>query len=937
MKVDDLMKKNIKIMLLYLVLLVFSFFSIEKALAAVSVNSSSGGGGNSGGCGGWLCAGVDYKSPNGQFDLFGIRATLYKDGEHVQSNTYTKKFAYVDIWRSYQNTNLGSKSSFDNNDIFLKEYMRGKSGCSNPPMSINYCYAGWLNYLQGNKTIRQQTAKNILNYMKSNGKNKSKIPSNSIDNVDWDGYNILIEPLVRVHLSGSAFGKKYTISGTPNEIVDYFNNFPYAYPSIVADFTKKGGNDRAPFKANCTPSDKKYNTVGGTWNVLNNYYTYLTLKTTKGDFKQKRDASLGTTCSNSYRKDWDKSIYGKSILSITELTTKKPSTPQPEKATLKIIKEDTKGNRLAGAKFEIKTGCGTGCSNGKVVKTCETNSNGECEIKDLEKRKYCVVEVKPPSGYLISGDVHDDKDDENNQKSNNSLNWIVVRLGNQPNGQLTFKNKHKSEPVLYQGGIFKSDCLNFTYDDESIKQYTISGKNKDIYCRINYSVDKTIDFSKAVNSGEMYFTADDGIIMSGYFTRTCFSANGQEITKDEMKGIKAENFIDSVYLGSTKLSFEEYEDDIEDDINDDSYFSKNDNNEFTYTTALDFKIPEVLVDLNGKKSTSEECKKKNCKSIGYGIISPLYSSNKAKNAILTENYEFKVNLITGVSNSTNTNNICEFKYKNNIPLDFDFRIISTENPFVSKNGSKRKTMTNWCYEERKNNFSQNVNFINEETQYTEEKIDIPAGNEIPSDETGSDGDEVSVGDVIPENIVVNKNGNLESSKQEFQNVQIGFDKDNILKFYRNNGNLNDQIENMDYYKDGVINAIDAFNIANIEKNINISEQANNTLTNDCSSDNLVVQAAIKEAPNSYGLQKGEKVSPKYKIVLTPQLIKKIKEIAKNNSITYDKFNLECVNLEDYKSCDNSTKYKVYRSKLINELFKENDIVINYSTKRKIGE
>lgn len=62
---------------------------------------------------------------------------------------------------------------------------------------------------------------------------------------------------------------------------------------------------------------------------------------------------------------------------------------------IKIIKEDITENRLEGAQFDIFN------EKNELIKTIETDKNGECYIEQLQPGKYYIKEKKAPEGYEL--------------------------------------------------------------------------------------------------------------------------------------------------------------------------------------------------------------------------------------------------------------------------------------------------------------------------------------------------------------------------------------------------------------------------------------------------------------------------------------------------------------------------------------------------------
>ena len=67
-------------------------------------------------------------------------------------------------------------------------------------------------------------------------------------------------------------------------------------------------------------------------------------------------------------------------------------------ASIQILKVDAEDNvtPLAGAVFELRD------VSGNVIKTGTTGSDGKLEFNDLEAGTYIILEVTPPTNYLMN-------------------------------------------------------------------------------------------------------------------------------------------------------------------------------------------------------------------------------------------------------------------------------------------------------------------------------------------------------------------------------------------------------------------------------------------------------------------------------------------------------------------------------------------------------
>lgn len=136
---------------------------------------------------------------------------------------------------------------------------------------------------------------------------------------------------------------------------------------------------------------------------------------------------------------------------------------EPEFPKLKIRKiESASNNPLQGAKIKISNQ-----TTSEVITKEDTGDNGETEIIDLDEGKYCVTEIKAPSGYKLNDTPHcfevkmesqggtntitvtkDDNNDNTIVYDNNSQNpLITVTLEDTPNEIKIQKINKDGEPV----------------------------------------------------------------------------------------------------------------------------------------------------------------------------------------------------------------------------------------------------------------------------------------------------------------------------------------------------------------------------------------------------------------------------------------------------------------------------------------------------------
>ena len=281
--------------------------------------------------------------------------------------------------------------------------------------------------------------------------------------------------------------------------------------------------------------------------------------------------------------------------------------------------------------------------------------------------------------------------------------------GNDYNHLLVFGNP-KCETISTCSNDLSTSCLkpnlnsdsSFSENNFSCYTDTIETNSKTGYCITNFTGLDTVDSynPRKVYSGQMYFdvSADNGNIMSGNFKQTCYfvsDISSNSITKNK----KISDYIFDLKLVGTTLNNNEYPLSINDD--EEVVLNKINSKKFEYTKNVDFKIPEVWVDFNGKK-LSDKCLDSKCTSLGYGILS---SINKEGQDI----YSFSASTKTERDETPKTSSdSCTYESEKQVvdsKLNIEFREIDTDNAFTKKDGTAtspaRNTMTNWCYDVRR--------------------------------------------------------------------------------------------------------------------------------------------------------------------------------------------------------------------------------------------
>lgn len=650
--------------------------------------------------------------------------------------------------------------------------------------------------------------------------------------------------------------------------------------------------------------------------------------------------------------------------------------------TIKVIKKDENGNLIGGTKFALYKN--ENCS-GKAVETKTTNASGEVNfnLENIDSdTTYCVKEIKAAPGYdlvpkSITGNIKEVIETESSKYAK-----IEIKKGGSQGYEVTFIDQSRTNDCVtdcnairtsgknyddkkadieklyssyYSGnngllnftesinggeeGCEKAckpvncykksiSCLEFDlnvaegsdFNSDNLSCYTdiinnTSDDNK-LYCFTSISIKPNMDIKEGTirtYSGQMYFDLSkyDNSLLNGTLNKTCYSLTSIDTDKiedlnDVTDYIKVnfenksdnEEMMTEPYTESdpNKNDDEDIYSDVTGNVGKSSIvLKKSDNNKkFTSSNSILLSVPEVWSSFEGKiadlecdeetgKCTPLKDNEENYRNLGYGIISSLDSEGK-------QQYKFSVVLsnLNIEKKDEESEATCLFETRRqildkNAQLNLEFREIDTKNPFTKKvtavdsDTENRNTMTNWCYDVKK----------------------IDRSNETKAN--------LSTATYIQRYYEMNKKEELESE----------------LKRIGNDGTI---LSNFDFYKDGVINEVDSMVLQQI-----LASKTENT---SCSNDNPIVEAVIKNGPNSsgkkydYDEKKYISTKPKYKIILNSQLMKDIAkgsdDTIKSMNLKYDKFNLEC------------NEENICTSKLLTYLKDTKKVLtINYSTKRKI--
>ena len=185
--------------------------------------------------------------------------------------------------------------------------------------------------------------------------------------------------------------------------------------------------------------------------------------------------------------------------SMTFKTVEIPNFPD-----LKIVKQDKNDNtkRLSNARFNIMKYPDPNNEKNKIITSKNTDANGEINISSLEEAKYCIIETRAPSGYLLEVD----------NESNPTKHCFTVRMVSDNNSNTIEVDTNNDSAINYNHDpehpiitLTKNNALNkiklgkkvkvngtYQYKEGAVlKLTTTNNKNADPYIHNNESLEWT--------------------------------------------------------------------------------------------------------------------------------------------------------------------------------------------------------------------------------------------------------------------------------------------------------------------------------------------------------------------------------------------------------------------------------------------------------------
>ena len=409
--------------------------------------------------------------------------------------------------------------------------------------------------------------------------------------------------------------------------------------------------------------------------------------------------------------------------------------------TLKITKiSSTTGELITSSATKFQLYRGLRCIDGNKIGE-EFDVKGYREIPIPSPGNYSIREVQPPTNYempdeacydvsidltkevtiantpecdvyrkdITDGKISGSESNENKKKLLIQLYEKELSKGHNYTNLLNFTDNFSHTSCSKRtcpGTGTDKDCLKASYinelssDDLSCYSTLDSINGGSAYCGYGLSLNPTESYNSQVSkinsgvkSGQLYFDVLNGKIMTGTFTKTCYS-----LQDTSMAPTLVSDYLKNGKLGEYTLSLDE-------DIKNSEVQMINEGNEagiykYSYSTNVTYTIPEVwTATITGIPCTPGT---NGCISLGYGALSKF--SDKGE-----KHLPFELTFSTG-KNDITFSDICDYRSEQelitppgdpndpgDLKLNIEFRTISKTDSFTNHSGSPRATKTNWCF------------------------------------------------------------------------------------------------------------------------------------------------------------------------------------------------------------------------------------------------
>lgn len=566
-------------------------------------------------------------------------------------------------------------------------------------------------------------------------------------------YYLKIVPLVKIKYK--FYSKSYKFGGTHNTVVsDWYNEDSYA------GLNKKDNKLAIKYAQGFLKKDstnKTVNDVGGTWNVLRNYYMVFKLETPISPYI-KSSSNIGAETAKSFYDGYNSSIYGKILIKISDYI--------PAKSSISLVKVDADNNnqKLSGAEFYLYTKSGDKYT---YKDKCTSNFSGVCKIENLEEGTYYLKEEKAPSSYSTDNVKY-------SYGSVNSKGYLEIKveksedktIGNVTNEKTctthfdsltdTEKNDMKTRIYLYKlysqtnlldlskttgsEACTNASCINtqeagclssnFTPTDISANNLschtnTITVGTDIAFCKTILSATSAVGSGPfSAKSGQMYIVSSTGKATTLALGMKCY------LYADNLNStIIAGNFND--YFSNVQFDGSNENPKYLTQASNPSIVLNRNGTTYEYNTPsnqynVDYYFKKIYAN-NGageiievSKDDSTSCT--TCKFLGYGMISKL--TDNYTNKEIPFNFTLNLNKI---KDSINFSGNCKVTVTPELIINEKPRVVfrpvntTSGNPFLDYQGENRQSGSNWKgYESIINN--NNDSYNKSEASYPKYKI-----------------------------------------------------------------------------------------------------------------------------------------------------------------------------------------------------------------------